>query len=230
MSSSTKLGDPNLRFQQAVAHFEAGRFQDAETLLADLAPLLSSEPDFQRLRGLVAARLNDGARALECLGRAVALNPASPASQFELAEQLRRNGKLADAERHYRETVALDRKNVAPRLALARLLNRLGRAGEAKAELLSAAESAAHKPDDLIKLAITARDLGHAGLAVRQLRRFLELVPGHFEAEALMRDLQTSQVRPWHFRMMNDQPRNRAYDAALRRAIGPDSHVLEIGT
>ncbi|MGH6934422.1 MAG: 50S ribosomal protein L11 methyltransferase, partial [Dongiaceae bacterium] len=116
------------------------------------------------------------------------------------------------------------------RLALARLLNRLGRAGEAKTELLSAAECAADKPDDLIKLAMTARDLGLAGLAVRQFRRFLELVPGHFEAEALMRDLQTSQVRPWHFRMMNDQPRNRAYDAALRRAIGPDSHVLEIGT
>jgi type II protein arginine methyltransferase len=42
--------------------------------------------------------------------------------------------------------------------------------------------------------------------------------------------MQTSQVRPWHFRMMNDRPRNRAYDAALRRAVTPGSHVLEIGT
>jgi hypothetical protein len=30
--------------------------------------------------------------------------------------------------------------------------------------------------------------------------------------------------------MMNDAARNRAYDAAIRRAVGPTTHVLEIGT
>jgi type II protein arginine methyltransferase len=217
-------------FQLAVGHFEAGRCHEAEALLARLAPGLSNEPDFQRLRGLVAARLKDGARALEHLRRAVALAPASPVNQFELAEQLRRSGNLAEAERHFRQSVALDGAALAPRLALARILQRLGRATEVRAELQRAREIAGDKPDDLIKLAMAARDLAQTAHAVHALRRFLELVPGHFEAEALLRDLQTSQVRPWHFRMMNDRPRNQAYDAALRRAINPDSHVLEIGT
>lgn len=174
MTSTPVASNNELAFRQAVAHFEAGRFREAETLLGQLASQLSSEPDFLRLRGMVAGRLKDGARA--------------------------------------------------------RVLHRLGRAADGRDELRRVSEAAANKPDDLIKLAQVARDLGQTGVAVRALRRFLELVPGHFEAEAQMRDLQTSLVRPWHFRMMNDRPRNRAYDAALRRAITPDSHVLEIGT
>ena len=37
-------------------------------------------------------------------------------------------------------------------------------------------------------------------------------------------------VPSWHFTMMRDARRNRAYDAALRRAVTPQSRVLEIGT
>ncbi|PTS84197.1 hypothetical protein DBR17_08195, partial [Sphingomonas sp. HMWF008] len=37
-------------------------------------------------------------------------------------------------------------------------------------------------------------------------------------------------VPSWHFTMMRDARRNRAYDAALRRAVKPQSRVLEIGT
>jgi type II protein arginine methyltransferase len=217
-------------FQQAVSHFSAGRFGEAEALLTRLAPRLSNEPDFQRLRGLVAARLNDGSRALEYLRRAVDLAPASPVNQFELAEQLRRAGNPSEAERHYRQSISLDGAVLAPRLALARLLNRTARTDDARQALQETLARIADKPDELSRLALAARDLGQIAIAVRTLRRILELIPGHFDAEALLRDLQTSQVRPWHFRMMNDGPRNRAYDAALRRAIRPDSHVLEIGT
>ncbi|NJK35335.1 MAG: tetratricopeptide repeat protein [Oscillatoriales cyanobacterium SM2_2_1] len=37
-------------------------------------------------------------------------------------------------------------------------------------------------------------------------------------------------VPRWHFPMMNDEKRNHAYDQALRKAIRPDSHVLDIGS
>ena len=33
----------------------------------------------------------------------------------------------------------------------------------------------------------------------------------------------------WHFRMMNDEIRNQAYDSALRQHVTPDSIVLDIG-
>jgi predicted RNA methylase len=37
-------------------------------------------------------------------------------------------------------------------------------------------------------------------------------------------------VPDWHARMMNDTRRNQAYDAAIRRAVTPQTRVFEIGT
>src|SRR5687767_4208617 len=37
-------------------------------------------------------------------------------------------------------------------------------------------------------------------------------------------------VAPWHFRMLHDRVRNDAYARAIRSAIKPHHHVLEIGT
>jgi len=34
----------------------------------------------------------------------------------------------------------------------------------------------------------------------------------------------------WHFRIVRDHKRNAAYDAALRKAVGPQSRVLDIGS
>ena len=44
------------------------------------------------------------------------------------------------------------------------------------------------------------------------------------------RSLLSSLVPGYHVPMMNDSRRNLAWDAALRRAINPGDHVLEIGT
>ncbi len=46
-----------------------------------------------------------------------------------------------------------------------------------------------------------------------------------------LRRVAISYVVPrWHFPMLQDRPRNDAYAAAIRRTVGPDHHVLEIGT
>lgn len=46
-----------------------------------------------------------------------------------------------------------------------------------------------------------------------------------------LRRVAISYVVPrWHFPMLQDKPRNDAYAAAIRRAVGSDHHVLEIGT
>ncbi len=42
--------------------------------------------------------------------------------------------------------------------------------------------------------------------------------------------LYQERVRVWHFRMMNDETRNQAFYRAIRRAVTPDSIVLDIGT
>lgn len=46
------------------------------------------------------------------------------------------------------------------------------------------------------------------------------------EAETLLKEM----VPDWHFVIVRDHARNQAYDQALRRAVTPQSRVLDIGT
>jgi type II protein arginine methyltransferase len=39
----------------------------------------------------------------------------------------------------------------------------------------------------------------------------------------------TAAVPKWHFAIVRDEARNSAYEAALKRAVGPESRVLDIG-
>jgi predicted RNA methylase len=50
------------------------------------------------------------------------------------------------------------------------------------------------------------------------------------EATTRVNDFYSDIVPGWHFPMMNDRIRNHAFDSALRKAIKPDTVVLDIGT
>jgi SAM-dependent methyltransferase len=65
-----------------------------------------------------------------------------------------------------------------------------------------------------------------AGLAARALA----LAPDDAEVRAIAREILSADVPAWHFTIVRDEPRNRAYEEALRRAVTPVSRVLEIGT
>ena len=65
-----------------------------------------------------------------------------------------------------------------------------------------------------------------AGLAARALA----LAPDDAEVRAIAAEILSVDVPSWHFTIVRDAPRNRAYEEALRRAVTPRSRVLEIGT
>lgn len=58
----------------------------------------------------------------------------------------------------------------------------------------------------------------------------LTLPDGDVGARTIARHVITTDVPQWHFVIVTDLARNLAYDAALRRAVTPESRVLEIGT
>lgn len=60
--------------------------------------------------------------------------------------------------------------------------------------------------------------------------RALALAPDDAEVRATAREILSADVPAWHFVIVRDEPRNRAYEEALRRAVTPGSRVLEIGT
>ena len=86
--------------------------------------------------------------------------------------------------------------------------------------------------DDPVALATLARLVRTAGKRNRALEladRAWSLAPHDPEVRSLAGDVLSTGVPAWHFGIVRDQPRNDAYEAALKRAITPASRVLEIG-
>jgi type III protein arginine methyltransferase len=50
------------------------------------------------------------------------------------------------------------------------------------------------------------------------------------EVRSITRFIITSSIPDWHFDIVRDKPRNAAFEAALLRAIKPESRILDIGS
>lgn len=79
----------------------------------------------------------------------------------------------------------------------------------------------------LLAAAGLARRVGRSAAAYNLLRAAEGL--GSAQAATDRRVLVNQCAPHWHFRMMNDEVRNEAYDRALRHYVGDDSIVLDIG-
>jgi len=230
MPESATADDAERLFQEAVGQLKANRLAEVDDLLGRLAPRLGDSARLHRLRGLVALKRRDHAGARKELEAAARLAPDVAEHQFDLGELHRLAGSGEAAVRCYR--LALAREPAAPaiRLALAGQLVATGQRREALQELKQAVDAAGSDANGLLAAAELYRQLGKTSNAIRAFERARQARPADAAIAARLRDLLTGQVRPWHFRMMNDAARNRAYDEAIRRAVGPNTHVLEIGT
>jgi type II protein arginine methyltransferase len=73
----------------------------------------------------------------------------------------------------------------------------------------------------------SAEDLENAWAC---MERALALVPNDPDVRYAARMIRTEAVPAWHFNMMNDDVRNKAFRAAIERQVKPGQIVLEIGT
>lgn len=96
----------------------------------------------------------------------------------------------------------------------------------AVAELL-----AARAGDDAIALVQIARLVApnDGAMARRLARRAVALAPGDEKVRTLAAETLSRDVARWHFTIVGDERRNAAYDAAIRRAVGPETRLLDIG-
>lgn len=148
-------------------------------------------------------------------------------------------GKALALEAIGRSDEALAHLDAAARLAPDSVLarNNLGAAlidrGSARSALAHLERAVALAPEHHAarhNLGRAQAALGRRFAATRTFDAALALEPGNLETRVARRRLLTAAVPGWHFPMMNDRPRNEAYDEALRRAIRPGTHVLDIGT
>jgi tetratricopeptide (TPR) repeat protein len=69
-----------------------------------------------------------------------------------------------------------------------------------------------------------------ANAAIASYRKALAIEPDNMDIAIALDTTMASVIPPWHSAMLNDTRRNEYFDAAIRRAIKPGSHVLDIGT
>jgi protein-L-isoaspartate O-methyltransferase len=85
-------------------------------------------------------------------------------------------------------------------------------------------------PAAMVSLARLLQQDGQIEKALAVCHSALSLAPKDAQLAARARCIVAASVPEWHFEIVRDQRRNASYDAALRRAVTPDSRVLEIGT
>lgn len=81
----------------------------------------------------------------------------------------------------------------------------------------------------LAALAALAAANGPAERAYELARQARALAPDDAEIRSMTDAPISAGVPAWHFRIVRDDLRNAAYEAALKRAVGPETRVLDIG-
>jgi tetratricopeptide (TPR) repeat protein len=108
-------------------------------------------------------------------------------------------------------------------------LHGLGRADEAAEAFAKALAARPDYAEAYNNLGSLYKEAGRTRDAVVAFRRAVELQPDYAVAQENLRATYGDVVPSWHFAMMNDAPRNAAYDAVLRR-VAAGKRVLDIGT
>lgn len=149
-----------------------------------------------------------------------------------LAGLLGRLSRAEDALAVWEQLLAIAPDNAVALHEKGLTLHWLGRTGEAVAALEQACALDPHNAIAIGNLAVVLADAGRNHAAIGQFRRALALQSDNLHLRHQLRRLGAASVPFWHIPMMNDAPRNDAFEAAIKAAIavaGPGARVLDIG-
>ncbi len=116
---------------QALAHHQAGRLQQAETMYRQILMSRPNHPDALHLLGMIALQAGNHDTAVKLIKRAVEVKPDISVYHHSLAQALRTSRKLDQAITAYRQAIALN-------LDLVEAHNDLGTALQEQGELSEA--------------------------------------------------------------------------------------------
>ncbi len=153
-----------------------------------------------------------------------------PEAHNNLGNALKELRRLDEAEASYRNALTIKPDFAEAHSNLGYVLLELRRLDEAEK---SFRQALALKPDyarACSGLGDTLLGRGQFSDAIPCYRQCIDLDPLWIKAHDGLNQALSRLVPLWHPPMMNDHRRNDAYFAALKNAVTPDSHVLEIGT
>jgi tetratricopeptide (TPR) repeat protein len=167
---------------QALAHHQAGRLQQAEAIYRQILQTQPDDADALHLLGVIAHQVGDHARAIALIQQAVARRPNEPAFHSNLGEALRASGQLEAAVNAFRKALALKPEFADAHGNLGAALIALGRNDEAIESLQVATRI---NPDFLeahMNLGNALKDQGRFEEAAASFARVTELNPAMAEA------------------------------------------------
>ena len=169
-------------FRRGVAHHEAGRLPQAETLYRQVLALDPTHAECHYRLGVLAHWLGRAEFAVSSLRRAVELAPQAAEYHLDLGVILSRLGRVIEAEWSYRAVLHLKPDDARAHDGLASALGHLDRLEEAVGHYREALRV---KPDFAqahYNLAHTVARLGHLEEAAQHYREALRLKPSFPEA------------------------------------------------
>jgi Flp pilus assembly protein TadD/SAM-dependent methyltransferase len=164
-------------FAAAVQHFQARRLDEAERACRDVLTFDRSHAHALHLLGLIAHQTGRPDAALDCIGRALALDHRNADCEFNMAQVLRALGRTEEAVAHLTRATELRRDYAAAHLALADIQLQQGRFAEAVPRYRSALALQSAPAESYGNFGVALAGLGHCDEAAAQYRRALALKP-----------------------------------------------------
>lgn len=188
--------------------------------------------DLNRIFAQAVSRQNEGrwVEAEKLYRQIDKTRPGMAAVCWNLGVVLKAQEKWADALMAFEKAGKADPTFRGLNFNIGLCHQKLGSADEAR---VSFEKSVAVEPDDPVgrfNLAAAYREQDRLEEALVQVDRALALQPDFVEAQLLQSKLRTRMLPLWHVPMVNDAPRNDAYEAAIKASVKPGDLVLEIGT
>jgi tetratricopeptide (TPR) repeat protein len=179
----------------ALEHHQRGSLNQAARHYQSILAGHPDHPDALHLLGVLAHQLGNHTRAVELIGRAVALRPANSIFHGNLAEAYRALGQLDQAEQHCRTALRLtpENANVQNNLGLVLLAR-----NQREAAVVHFREALRLSPNFALacnNLANTLRLLGNNDEALAHFRRAVELAPTSCEAHSNLGQLLLERKR-----------------------------------
>jgi tetratricopeptide (TPR) repeat protein len=213
----------NLRYRQGdLAAAEAG-FRRAAALKHDFYQAYFN-------LGNVLTDLKRPVEACSAFEKALMAKPDHSGAHHNLASLLADLGDWDAAMRQIDLGLEMDGQSALLWCLKGKLLSDVGLMHDALEATEKAIAIDATSADFWIQQGNIHRDMLCLRDAKNDFEHALTLVPGHEGALRNLHNLQAEEVPRWHFSMLADEARNRAYHTVLRKLVRPGDRVLDIGT
>jgi len=170
------------RFQEGLAHHQAGRFAEAQAAYSEVLSADPNQVEAWRLMSLLADQFGRPDLAKDWSAKARALEPSEIHHLFGEAAAFQQLNRWAEAEMRYRQVVELAPNITEASNNLGIALGRLGRHAEAVAALQQAVELSPNIALFHNNLGVALIDLERHDEAVAAFRTAIALDPGPMEA------------------------------------------------